>query len=402
MRKKGWIIFLSCVVVIVIGDIIFLAYDAAKSRSLNYVAQIIIIPSPPPPTELMTAANSGSADAEYQLANFYYTNYESHEAFIWFQKAAKQGNSSAEIKLGYMYLHGRGTEVDVTQAYSWFQKAMKQDDPAANNALGDYYYNRGNFYFGKNRVLAFIYFQKSAAIGNAEGEFWLGFDYMNGWGIKQNYAQAIAWLQKAADQDNLDSESVLASLLWNEHDYVQAIKWFQKLAAQGNMSGDLMLGYAYKDGQGVQQNYNMAIKCFQAAAEMDEPQSMSALAELYYHGDGVEKDYAKAFYWYQKAAEQNNTDAEYMLGNMYLNGRGVQQDYTQAMQWYQKAASQGDAYSCRDISKMYQLGLGVAPDSSEAEYWANRAQQLGLPSSGKIIIKRKVPWYMNGYSDQQP
>ena len=45
------------------------------------------------------------------------------EAFKMFSALSKQGNVTAEYRLGYMYEHGIGTAVDVAKATDWLTKA---------------------------------------------------------------------------------------------------------------------------------------------------------------------------------------------------------------------------------------------------------------------------------------
>ncbi|MGN6670543.1 MAG: tetratricopeptide repeat protein [Candidatus Nucleicultricaceae bacterium] len=47
------------------------------------------------------------------------------------------------------------------------------------------------------------------------------------------------------------------------------------------------------------------------------------LGWLYKHGFGVAQDYGKAFEWYKKAAEQGLTDAKNNLGAIYQKGLGM-------------------------------------------------------------------------------
>jgi TPR repeat protein len=48
---------------------------------------------------------------------------------------------------------------------------------------------------------------------------------------------------------------------------------------------------------------------------------------LYRNGWGVGQDYAEAMRWYRKAADQGNADAQNIIGWLYRNGWGVGQDY---------------------------------------------------------------------------
>jgi TPR repeat protein len=56
-------------------------------------------------------------------------------AFMWFKKTATQGQTGAQIKLGYMYSAGRGTNKDPETAYSWVSAASIAADPRGKELL---------------------------------------------------------------------------------------------------------------------------------------------------------------------------------------------------------------------------------------------------------------------------
>ena len=45
-----------------------------------------------------------------------------------------------------------------------------------------------------------------------------------------------------------------------QQDYAEAVKWFRRAADQGNVQAQFSLGFMYEDGQGVQQNNAEAAK----------------------------------------------------------------------------------------------------------------------------------------------
>jgi TPR repeat protein len=49
-------------------------------------------------------------------------------ALAWFEKAAAQGNTSARIKLGYLYASGREARRDAEAAYAWILSAVLAGD----------------------------------------------------------------------------------------------------------------------------------------------------------------------------------------------------------------------------------------------------------------------------------
>jgi uncharacterized protein len=53
--------------------------------------------------------------------------------------------------------------------------------------------------------------------------------------------------------------------------YAEAVKWLRKAADQGNAHAQYNLGYMYQDGQGVPQNYVQAHMWFNLAAGHSPP-----------------------------------------------------------------------------------------------------------------------------------
>ena len=57
------------------------------------------------------------------------------------------------------------------------------------------------------------------------------------------------------------------------------------------------------------------------------------IGNAYRNGDGVPQDYKQAVKWYSKSAEQGVVSAQFNLSNMYYNGEGVIKDYVTAYAW---------------------------------------------------------------------
>jgi TPR repeat protein len=74
----------------------------------------------------------------------------------------------------------------------------------------------------------------AAPTETAEQQFYRGFDYYKA----QNYAEALKWYHKAADQGEARAQANLG-FMYNKgqgvtQDNIEAIKWYQKAAIQGH------------------------------------------------------------------------------------------------------------------------------------------------------------------------
>ena len=71
-------------------------------------------------------AEAGDADAQLGLGGVYFRGYyvpkDYAEAMKWYRKAAEQGHSGAQDKLGMMYT-GQGLPQDYVAAYAWYSVA---------------------------------------------------------------------------------------------------------------------------------------------------------------------------------------------------------------------------------------------------------------------------------------
>ena len=91
--------------------------------------------------------------------------------------------------------------------------------------------------------------------------------------------------------------------------------WCRVKAEQGNAVVQTVLGHAYKDGDGVLQNYKEALKWYRKAAEQGHSSAQSHLGYMYYKGQGVLQDYVMAHMYWNIAAVDGRKSA--------VRGRGI-------------------------------------------------------------------------------
>lgn len=137
-------------------------------------------------------------------------------------------------------------------------------------------------------------------------------------------AEAEGWLEKG-------------NSYYESEDYAEAVKWYRKAAEQGLAVAQNDLGVCYENGEGVPQDYAEAVKWYRKAAEQGNVEAQSNLGNCYQLGNGVTQDFAEAAKWHRKAAEQGNVEAQLFLGNYYSLGLNVRQDLSEAAKWYRKS-----------------------------------------------------------------
>ena len=97
-----------------------------------------------------------------------------------------------------------------------------------------------------------------------------------------------------------------------EQNYEEMLKYYRMAAELGNAMAINNLGVCYRDGLGVEQNYEEMLKYFERAAEMGLAYAQFGLGYSYAYGEGVEQDYDKAFQYLQQAAEQEEPSGMFL------------------------------------------------------------------------------------------
>jgi hypothetical protein len=106
--------------------------------------------------------------------------------------------------------------------------------------------NAGLFEEGSNawnrgdQTVAIRIFRHLADQGDPKAQNKLGTMYQHGWGVPQNYSDAVNWFRQAADRGDADAQNNLGFMfLYGRgvaRDYVSAHLWFDLAASGGNKS----------------------------------------------------------------------------------------------------------------------------------------------------------------------
>ncbi len=253
----------------------------------------------------------------------------------------------------------------------------------ADYSAGQRAYERGDYATALKECLP------PATAGDPNAQFRLGFMYAHGLGVPQNFAEAIRWYRKAADQGSAVAEHNLAVryAFAVPPNFAEALRWYRKAADQGYAHSQSNLGVMYYQGQGVPQDYAEAVRWWRRAADQGVAPALDGLGDAYRMGRGVRQDDAEAVRWYRKAADQGLAEALSNLGDAYRRGQGVRQDDAEAIRLYRKAADQGLAEAQLNLGNLYSAGRGVAQDNTAAVGWYRKAADQGL-ASAQILLGR--------------
>lgn len=232
--------------------------------------------------ELVTKAENGDAQAQYELGVCYFNGLgvarDPVEANTQWMLAERGGNAEASFMLGFVCMMTNDVEMGV---YHW-EKAAKKGHAKAQANLGRCY--ESGIGVQINIPYAVELFQKAAYAGNPEGQYNLGVCYYEGKGIARNYTRAVDLFRKAAAKE-----------------VIQALN---------------NLGRCYYEGTGVTRNYSKAAQYWQEAYSKGDAVSAYNLGQCYENGIGVTRNQTKAKQLYQEAVEAGVHEAQYDLDRL--------------------------------------------------------------------------------------
>ena len=250
-------------------------------------AQAVVIPEEEDPlAEQISAAESGDADAQTELAIMYAkgegTAVNDDEAFKWFQKAAEQGHALSQFNLGVMYAKGRSVDQDYNEAFSWYKKAADQGDISSQATISMMYMKGVGV--EKDEKAAFDWTLRAAKRGHLNSIYNLGEFYARGYGVEKNFTESFRWNKKAALKGHIDAQLNLGYMYGKgegvERDDVEAFHWYRKAAESGHPNAQFNLGVIYAKGRGVASNVEEAKIWYKLADEQGVEQAGRALAKL--------------------------------------------------------------------------------------------------------------------------
>ena len=292
-----------------------------------------------------------SRDPEYASAQEMDRNENYVKAIALYESAYKKGNLLAGVKLAMLYGEGYGTEKSKEKAYQIFSVTQKKGDPLAKAWISEYYRMGYAVPKDKEKAKAILEgcigdLEQMAACGDADAQYFLGFEYLYG--------------------------SVLE--IKNESKAVELLK---KAYASGKISSGVELAKCYINGTGCATDVNWGITLLEACAKSSNNKARFELAKLYYFGKHVKEDYKRAFSLFLFAAERGHKSSQDYVGDCYYYGRGVQEDNLKAVEWYTKAYELGDVHAASQLGRIYYSGQGVEADKDKSFYYFKYAADRG-------------------------
>jgi len=265
---------------------------------------------------------------------------------------------------------------DETKAHKWLHKAAELGHCQALTKLSA----RAD---GENRLALVL---KAAELGCDQAQYDLGLWYLHYTStdyVQKDYAQAAFWLEKAAEQGNMDAQLKLGLMYLEGQGVPQdddvALAWIRKSAEQEHEWAYSQLGMMYLEGRSVSQSDEEAAACFLKAAKLEDFDATYQLGVMYLEGRGVLQDDEQACFWIRKAAEMGGRDAQALLGSMLELGHATPRNLNEAAEWLAKAADWGDEDAQIRLDRLLRSGV-------LAERTRDRIDLLSRdPGAGRIL-----------------
>ena len=154
----------------------------------------------------LVLALTAPAQADFRTGMEAFRRHDYLSAYEAWKPLAQTGDSTAQVRLGELYLHGDGVAKDYVEALHWFRQAAEQNNRYAFFYLGKMYelgleVRLDMFESAKWYRRAAEAFHPYAEQGDAEAQFVLGRIYQEGVTGELDRAKALKLLRAAAEKD---------------------------------------------------------------------------------------------------------------------------------------------------------------------------------------------------------
>ena len=261
-----------------------------------------------------------------------------------------------------------------------------------------------------DRRAAFPYLARAARAGNADAEFLIGRAYLEGAGVPPSRPEGVRWLEKAAQQDYVEAQGLLATLCLNGMgpeqtaagvsgspglfsgqttlgpDFETALIWARRAAEGGSAEAQAMMGFILGSGPDHMRDQSASDEWYRRSAEAAGPQGQLGYALVLARlGTNDPAQQEKLIGHLRAASDTGLATAQYLLGMMHDRGVGVPLDEPEAAKLYSQAAAKGHVSAQARWGFALMHGIGVAPNPTEGESWLRRAALAGDPEAAAMV-----------------
>ncbi|MDL2279114.1 sel1 repeat family protein [Desulfovibrio sp. OttesenSCG-928-G11] len=222
------------------------------------------------------AAEQGNSDAQYSLGVLH--GVESLQ-----RHAAEQGCARAQCRLGKKYL--RDSPINLKEAARWFQKAAEQGDCTAQAHLGAMHYFGENV--AKDYGIAASWLKKAAEGGHRGAQNWLDFLSQDKYHIihEKIHILFFKWHFENHNQDKIEQAYIHLAHMYNDEKYAhknyeKAMLAYIKAAKYRNAEALYQIGLLYESGKGVKKDFHKSLQFNCCAAILHHNKAKNKYAEF--------------------------------------------------------------------------------------------------------------------------
>lgn len=399
--------------------------------------------------ELKEQADSGDAEAQYQLAKLYNdeeTEISQQKAAYYYERAFQQGHHKALVQC---ILKNRQT--------GWLNPAFLE--AVQKSAEKGYTISRLFYWMAGDKGIdgrqfdpqkGLEYLKKIADSGNPKAQFSLSQVYKEGRGLPISESRSDHYLFLAAQKDPRAAWALFSSLknkkgkpaiglvelLYNHKfepalyylayhrktpfyfdqiDPVKIVKkehaiqsqgmlteeeeiqlgkmllnYYQDLADKGLSKAQVILGDYYAFGTYFLQSDDLACEWYQKAADQEDQEGLFRLGCCYLGGKGITKSEVKANSYFQRAGEKGHILSLVFLGFHYQRSKH-DKSLKKAFEYFKKAADMGEPAAQYIVGRFYEHGEGINQSDEKALAYYERASAQNLFSSvDHISVDHKI------------
>ncbi|GAB5389902.1 MAG: hypothetical protein Alpg2KO_28700 [Alphaproteobacteria bacterium] len=224
--------------------------------------------------------------------------------------------------------------------------------------------------------------------------FYLGYAYQTGSGVKKDLRMAVAYYTRAADNGHAAAALNRGEMLAKGEGVTapnasKALDYMWKSARGGLKQAQVRMAEIFDEGYGdIKADDVMAHKIYsQLYDETREPCYALRLARMFRDGEGVPQSGVRARQLYRELAVKQEElpaialTAREEMGMMQYEGKGLAQNFVSAEDDFVKAYEQGSILASRMLGIIYQKGLSYEPDLQKAYDHYQRAVEAKDPES---------------------
>lgn len=300
---------------------------------------------------------------------------DENAAIEYLKKAAKLKHAKSCYILGGYFEQGDYVDENEQKSLKLFKESAKLGYAPAQKKLGDIY-RQGLLGNDESPKKSFNWYLKAAEQGRASAQFYVGYYYSSGYGVKKNLTLAFEWYSKAAEQNNAAALNNLAICFeygeGTDVDLTKAIYYYEKSAKLGNITAQKNLAICYENGTGVELNPSKVFYWTLETAINGDVESQGKIASYLLKGYGTDINKEEALLWY----------ARYYSKDIHINSA------SEAFDFLKKKADEGDSQALYIVGKCLQYGLIVDRSYEKASEFFDKAAELGHIES--IIKTRRI------------